>query len=234
MGVGTNDTPTSGEWSPTNNDGTSNMVEVESYQYDGGGVGDGNLTQVTDYPGCARPHAADHPGLHRWRRDGWLERYHWLCVQLGGDDQPDGLPQRDRVSRPDHRRRAVRRKRRAPSMLGETVTITCAGPNSDGTCCQIRTVGIWTSSRPFCRILGIPEHSRRMESLAPVTEPTWLLPCTCLLFSGSTRVRERSRPRGSPCRTPGGGNFGPLVRPAGRFRSGRYNLGFLHSALQTD
>ena len=51
MWVGTNDTPTSGEWSPTNNDGTSNMVEVESYQYDGGGVGDGNLTQVTDYPG---------------------------------------------------------------------------------------------------------------------------------------------------------------------------------------
>ena len=36
--VGTNDTPTSGDWSPTNNDGTSNMVEVASYQYDNGGV----------------------------------------------------------------------------------------------------------------------------------------------------------------------------------------------------
>src|SRR6516165_7810824 len=27
------------------------MVEVSSYQYDNGGVGDGNLTQATDYPG---------------------------------------------------------------------------------------------------------------------------------------------------------------------------------------
>ncbi len=28
--VGTNDTPTTGEWSPTNNTGTSNMVEVSA------------------------------------------------------------------------------------------------------------------------------------------------------------------------------------------------------------
>jgi RHS repeat-associated protein len=49
--VGTNDTPASGEWSPSNNTGTANMVEVSSYQYDGGGAGDGNLTQVTAYPG---------------------------------------------------------------------------------------------------------------------------------------------------------------------------------------
>ena len=49
--VGTNDTPTSGAWSPSNNTGSSNMVEVSSYVYDSGGVGDGNLTQETDYPG---------------------------------------------------------------------------------------------------------------------------------------------------------------------------------------
>jgi len=49
--VGTNDTPASGYWSPTNNTGTSNMVQVASYQYDGGGSGDGNLTAVTEYPG---------------------------------------------------------------------------------------------------------------------------------------------------------------------------------------
>jgi YD repeat-containing protein len=49
--VGTNDTPQSGEWSPSNNTGTANMVEVSSYQYDNGGVGDSNLTQETDYPG---------------------------------------------------------------------------------------------------------------------------------------------------------------------------------------
>jgi hypothetical protein len=53
--VGTNDTPTSGEWSPTNNTGTANMVEVSSYQYDNGGVGNGNLTQETDYPGLGAP-----------------------------------------------------------------------------------------------------------------------------------------------------------------------------------
>ncbi len=49
--VGTNDTPEYGEWSPNNNTGTSNMVMVSSYQYDNGGIGDGNLTQETDYPG---------------------------------------------------------------------------------------------------------------------------------------------------------------------------------------
>ncbi|HEY7312113.1 MAG TPA: hypothetical protein VH643_22300 [Gemmataceae bacterium] len=49
--VGTNDTPTSGEWSPSNNTGSANMVMVSSYQYDNGVVGDGNLTQETDYPG---------------------------------------------------------------------------------------------------------------------------------------------------------------------------------------
>src|SRR5579884_171937 len=53
--VGTNDTPASGEWSPTNNSGSANMVEMSSYQYDNGGVGDGNLTQETDYPGLGQP-----------------------------------------------------------------------------------------------------------------------------------------------------------------------------------
>ena len=46
--VGTNDTPTSGAWSPSNPAG---MVEVESDVYDGGGVGDGDLTQKTLYTG---------------------------------------------------------------------------------------------------------------------------------------------------------------------------------------
>jgi YD repeat-containing protein len=49
--VGTNDTPMMGEWSPMNNSSPSNMVEVGSYQYDNGGIGDGNLTQETDYSG---------------------------------------------------------------------------------------------------------------------------------------------------------------------------------------
>ncbi len=49
--VGTNDSPSSGDWSPTNNGAPSNMVKVTENVYDGGGVGDGNLTQVTRYPG---------------------------------------------------------------------------------------------------------------------------------------------------------------------------------------
>jgi RHS repeat-associated protein len=48
--VGTDDTPTSGYWSPTNLTGT-NMVKVADYEYDNGGVGDGNLTQMTEHPG---------------------------------------------------------------------------------------------------------------------------------------------------------------------------------------
>ncbi|MDB5306429.1 MAG: hypothetical protein JWO38_631, partial [Gemmataceae bacterium] len=49
--IGTNDTPGTGFWSPTNNTSPSNMVDVADYQYDGGGVGDGNLTKVTAHPG---------------------------------------------------------------------------------------------------------------------------------------------------------------------------------------
>jgi hypothetical protein len=49
--VGTDDTPGSGTWSPTNNTSPANMTDVADYQYDGGGTGDGNLTQSTEHPG---------------------------------------------------------------------------------------------------------------------------------------------------------------------------------------
>src|SRR5579884_4311104 len=49
--VGTNDTPASGQWSPTNNTSPANMLQTVGYQYDGRGVGDSNMTQETDYPG---------------------------------------------------------------------------------------------------------------------------------------------------------------------------------------
>ncbi len=48
--VGTDDAPTSGFWSVTNLAGTD-MVKVAEYEYDAGGVGDGNLTKATAYPG---------------------------------------------------------------------------------------------------------------------------------------------------------------------------------------
>jgi YD repeat-containing protein len=44
--VGRDDTPTSVLWSPTNTEGTD-LVKVSENVYDDGGVGDGNLTQVT-------------------------------------------------------------------------------------------------------------------------------------------------------------------------------------------
>jgi RHS repeat-associated protein len=49
--VGTNDTPGSGFWSPTNNTSPANMVKTAEYEYDDGGIGDGNLTEVTQIPG---------------------------------------------------------------------------------------------------------------------------------------------------------------------------------------
>ena len=48
--VGTDDTPDTGYWSPTNTYKTD-LVQVRGYEYDGGGVGDGNLTKLTEYPG---------------------------------------------------------------------------------------------------------------------------------------------------------------------------------------
>ncbi|NLE39470.1 MAG: RHS repeat protein, partial [Pirellulaceae bacterium] len=44
--IGTDDEPSSGDWSPTNNNG-ANMVLVSQTEYDGGGVGDSRVTKVT-------------------------------------------------------------------------------------------------------------------------------------------------------------------------------------------
>jgi RHS repeat-associated protein len=48
--VGTDDTPTTGVWSPVNLAGT-NLVKVAEVEYDGGGVGDSNATKMTMFPG---------------------------------------------------------------------------------------------------------------------------------------------------------------------------------------
>jgi RHS repeat-associated protein len=64
--VGTNDTPASGYWSPTNNTSPSNMVDIEDDVYDNGGVGDGDLTETVQHPGGG---AADRVtlNLYDWR-----------------------------------------------------------------------------------------------------------------------------------------------------------------------
>jgi len=48
--VGTDDVPTTGFWSPTNTAG-SDLVKTQTFTFDSGGVGDGNLTRVTAIPG---------------------------------------------------------------------------------------------------------------------------------------------------------------------------------------
>jgi RHS repeat-associated protein len=63
--TGTDDQPTSGAWSPTNTAGT-NLVGTHSYEYDHGGIGDGNLTRLSEHPGGS---AADRHTLfyYDWR-----------------------------------------------------------------------------------------------------------------------------------------------------------------------
>jgi RHS repeat-associated protein len=52
--VGTDDSTTDGfKWSPTNASTSSNMVLVSTSEYDNGGVGSGNPTSTTQYPGGA-------------------------------------------------------------------------------------------------------------------------------------------------------------------------------------
>src|SRR5581483_5393701 len=50
--VGIDDTPEEGYWSPDN---AAGMTKVAEYEYDGGGVGDGNLTRMTIYVGPGLP-----------------------------------------------------------------------------------------------------------------------------------------------------------------------------------
>ena len=52
--VGTDDVPTSGEWSPTNAAGTD-LVEMATYEYDHGTAGDGNLTKMVQHIGGLAP-----------------------------------------------------------------------------------------------------------------------------------------------------------------------------------
>lgn len=49
---GTDDEPDTGWWSPGNTLGTD-LVKIAEYQYDGGGAGNGNMTQVTEFTGSA-------------------------------------------------------------------------------------------------------------------------------------------------------------------------------------
>jgi len=62
--IGTDDTPTTGYWSPSNNSG-ANMVKVNEATYDSGGVGDGNMTKMVSDPGAAADRETDY--FYDWR-----------------------------------------------------------------------------------------------------------------------------------------------------------------------
>ncbi len=70
--IGTDDTPTTGFWSVTNLDGTD-MVKLAEYEYDGGGVGDGNLTAVTLFPGDGSPDRVTEYGYDWRNRPVWIK-----------------------------------------------------------------------------------------------------------------------------------------------------------------
>jgi RHS repeat-associated protein len=63
--VGLDDTPATGDWSPANTAGTD-LVKVREAEYDGGGVGDGNLTKATEYPGLGAAARVTHT-WYDWR-----------------------------------------------------------------------------------------------------------------------------------------------------------------------
>ena len=104
--VGTDDTPASGAWSPTNNTAPANMVETASYVYDNGGVGDGNLTQETQYPGGgASPKVTDY--WYDWRDRLVAEKDGVQSVESSAVNRPityttyDNLDETTSVSRYD-------------------------------------------------------------------------------------------------------------------------------------
>ena len=72
--VGTNDSDTD----------SNNMVETESFQYDGGGVGDGDLTQTIQYPdGDTGERVTDY--WYDWRDEEVAEK------QGVSEDEDDGV-----------------------------------------------------------------------------------------------------------------------------------------------
>jgi len=116
--VGTDDTPTTGFWSPTNLAGTD-MVKVRDYEYDNGGVGDSNLTKVTDHPGGS---AADR------LTENWFDwRNRTVAVKSGVESSEDTT-----VNRPltylDHNNLGEVVKSRVYDSDGVTPTITSGLP----------------------------------------------------------------------------------------------------------
>ncbi|MCE9554457.1 MAG: autotransporter-associated beta strand repeat-containing protein [Planctomycetes bacterium] len=94
--VGTDDTPTSGFWSPTNNAG-ANMVKVSENQYDNGEVGDSNLTRGTAFPDDSGTQDRVTDYFHDWRDRTVATK---SGVLLDGSGDPDPTGETDGLHRP--------------------------------------------------------------------------------------------------------------------------------------
>ena len=90
--TGTDDTTANGfSWSPTNATGSSNLTQVAAYEYDDGGVGDGTLTRVVEFPGTVAGVAAPpRVSLHAYD---WRDRR--VATKAGAE-----ATERDDVNRP--------------------------------------------------------------------------------------------------------------------------------------
>jgi len=62
--TGTDDTPASGDWSPTNNT-DANMVKTVEYEYDDGDVGDGNVTETAVHANASTSYVTEYK--YDWR-----------------------------------------------------------------------------------------------------------------------------------------------------------------------
>src|SRR5262249_37319625 len=85
--VGTNDTPATGLWSPTNNTPPSNMVPVSEYVYDNGGVGQHNPPQSTQIPGGGNP-ARITQYFFDWRDRQVAQKHGVLAGESDGTHRP--------------------------------------------------------------------------------------------------------------------------------------------------
>jgi RHS repeat-associated protein len=93
--VGTNDTPATGTWSPSNPAG---MTEVVSNQYDNNGVGDGNLTETIQYPGSGQPNR-ETDYYYNWRNEQFAQKTGVESSETDGVNRPLTVTTYDNLGR---------------------------------------------------------------------------------------------------------------------------------------
>ena len=154
--VGTDDVPTSGDWSPTNNSG-ANMTKVAEYEYDlGASGGNGNRTKEIRYLSDA---VEANARVTRYRYD-WRDRQVFVIDAQEYDSQGHLLPRGTGQHGPGHQERTVLRRgrrrefshrrhgrRRRPAARPQRVALRQAGPrlSEQDLCGQSRPTAPWAT-----------------------------------------------------------------------------------------